>query len=379
VRGEEAESIIWERLDRTSNSPANVFELGSADSTDLSAVYCANGDLMASSMGGCIRYYHNQKLTEYQWGGTYAGFADGLMLAAVDWENDGDVDCICGTSDGRLMLLVNSNIGVPKDVRAAPGVNDVVLTWDIDVQSSLRGFNVYRSVAGENCYQKICEGCPISAFCDTPGEIGLYDYKITSLSRYYNRDDPLPQVLESIASKPICVALGAVKFFWNDVVCKVGEVASVMLSIENSLNYDVAGRVQVVSYDAAYLEPVEIIPSGLTEGIKYSHSFADGKWTITLTAGSFLRVAESSSHSSSERLNPARRKLATQRSRSPRHRPISWATSTATARSMKTICAFLPSSRTALVESIIPISFVRVTLTATANSTTPTIRRCGIC
>ena len=79
--------------------------------------------------------------------------------------------------------------------------------------------------------------------------------------------------------------LGTVKFFWNDVVCKLGENANVMLSIENSMNFDVAGKTQTVKYDPMYLRPLKIAKTGLTENVTFTESFADGEWQIAMTGG----------------------------------------------------------------------------------------------
>lgn len=235
------------------------------------------------------------------WGGSYAGFANGLMLAAVDWEDDGDPDFLCGTAEGKLMLLRNPKVGRPTNVRAEVGVDNVLLTWDPNEQSRIRGYKVYRaegiskkeegkSEEEENSTLltssfNLLTSTQLPSWRDTDLVAGTYGYKVSALSRFYTAGNSTPTETESPASEPVTATVGGVKFFWNDVVCKVGETASVMLSIENALNYDVAGQTQVVTYDPAYLEPVELIPSGLAEGVKYTSSFADGKWTISLTAG----------------------------------------------------------------------------------------------
>lgn len=254
-------------------------------------------DLLLSDEVGHIWYYRNTNaktnlsevafvLQHKVWGGTYDGFANRLAIATVDWEDDGDLDCLCGTAEGKLMLLRNPKVGRPTNVRALVSVDNVLLNWDPNAQSRIRGYKVYRSEAGADAYKNITTPyTPLPTYRDYPPAVQGYDYKVSSISRFYTPGNSTPTESESMKTDAVRATLGDVRFFWNDVVCKVGEAASVMLSIENSLNYDVAGRVQVVSYDAAYLEPVEIIPSGLTEGIKYSHSFADGQWTITLTAG----------------------------------------------------------------------------------------------
>lgn len=103
--------------------------------------------------------------------------------------------------------------------------------------------------------------------------------------RFYTAGNSTPTITESPATEAVRATLGTVRFFWNDVVCKLGENANVMLSIENSLNYDVSGKKQTVAYDPAYLRPVKAAPSGLAENVKFTESHADGVWTINLESG----------------------------------------------------------------------------------------------
>ena len=60
-----------------------------------------------------------------------------------------------------------------------------------------------------------------------------------------------------------------------------------MLSIENSMNYNVVGKSQTITYDPAYLTPVKIVKSGITENVTFAESIdsVQGKWTISVTDG----------------------------------------------------------------------------------------------
>ena len=226
----------------------------------------------------------NYQLQHKVWGGSYAGFANGLRLAAVDWEDDGDLDCICGTAEGKLMLLRDPKVGHPTNVKALVGVDNVLLTWDPNAQSRIRGYKVYRAEADSTEFSNIAQP-QLPAHRDFPPNTGAYDYKVSSVSRFYTAGNSTPTVTESPATEAVSAQLGTVKFFWNDVICKLGENANVMLSIENSMNFNVAGKTQVVSYDPIYLKPIKVVPSGLTEGVSFTESVADGKWTINLING----------------------------------------------------------------------------------------------
>lgn len=233
------------------------------------------------------------------WGGSHAGFANGLMLAAVDWEDDGDLDCICGTAEGKLMLLRDPKVGRPTNLKLLAGIDNVLLTWEPNQQSRIRGYKVYRGTGngeeGTDGYTALVPGVPnvssmyttaLPRYRDFPNSsTPNFSYKVSSISRFYTAGNSTPTITESPATEAVSAQLGTVKFFWNDVICKLGANANVMLSIENSMNFNVAGKTQVVSYDSTYLKPIKVVPSGLTEGVSFTESVADGKWTINLING----------------------------------------------------------------------------------------------
>ena len=231
----------------------------------------------------------NYQLLHKVWGGSFAGFANGLRIATVDWDDDGDLDCLCGTAEGKLMLLRDPKVGRPTNLKAFAGVDNVMLQWDPNPQSRIRGYKVYRAdevkVEGEGEQWNLLAFPSLPTYRDYPPSVSDYDYKVSSVSRHYVAGNSTPIESESPATEAVRVSLGKVKFFWNDVVVKQGERAEVMLSIENSLNYDVAGKTQVVTFDPAYLMPLKIVKSGLTENVSCEESVADGKWTITIKGG----------------------------------------------------------------------------------------------
>ena len=64
------------------------------------------------------------------WGGTFGGFAEGLKIATLDWDDDGDLDALGGTAAGRLLMLRDPRIGRPANARLMAGLNSVVLSWE---------------------------------------------------------------------------------------------------------------------------------------------------------------------------------------------------------------------------------------------------------
>ena len=285
---EEQTDVDLTKVDLQMNSTAklNVLSLDIQPTDALSATL-AGQKLLVSDTEGRIWYYLNGVLQHKVWGGSYAGFANGLMLAAIDWDDDGDLDCLAGTAEGKLMLLRDPKVGRPTNLKALTGVDNVLLNWDPNMQSRIRGYKVYRSESNVEAFQNLTlPYTPLPTYRDYPPTIGDYDYKVSSVSRFYTAGNSTPIETESPATEAVRASLGTVKFFWNDVVCKLGENANVMLSIENSLNYDVAGKTLVVAYEQAYLTPLKLVKTGLTENVVYEESVADGKWTIALKSGS---------------------------------------------------------------------------------------------
>ena len=267
-------------------------------------------DLLVSDSEGRIWFYKgNQSIEQSEqsnnsytlqhkvWGGSFAGFANGLRIAAVDWDDDGDLDCLAGTAEGKLMLLRDPKVGRPTNLKALVGVGNVKLDWDPNQQSRIRGYRVYRKDANDGndekdwsflslpSFESFGLSTTLPTYRDYPPSVSDFDYKVSSVSRHYVAGNSTPIESESPATEVVRASLGKVKFFWNDVAVKQGERAEVLLSIENSLNYDVAGKTQVVTYDPVYLMPLKLVKTGLTENVGYEESVADGKWTITLKSG----------------------------------------------------------------------------------------------
>lgn len=225
------------------------------------------------------------------WGGSFAGFANGLRLATVDWDDDGDLDCLAGTSEGKLMLLRDPKVGRPTNVRARVGVDSVLLVWDPNAQSRIRGYRVYRGVSaprGEDASGTV--GALIAeptlpTYRDAPPEVTDYDYAVSSISRHYTAGNSTPIISESMPTEAIRASMGKVAFRWGDAAGFVGEEVAVGLAVENSLNLSGAGLVLKIGYDPTILTPVRVETSGLTEGVAFAQSAAGGVWTISASGG----------------------------------------------------------------------------------------------
>ena len=263
-------------------------------------------DILASDSEGRIWFYNctgegSYTLRHKVWGGTRSGFAVGLMISAVDWDDDGDLDCLAGTADGKLMLLRDPKVGRPTNLKAFAGVDNILLTWDPNQQSRIRGYRVYRSLPEQDgaspSSTRIAQP-PLPTYRDFPPTTDEYAYKVSSVSRFYTAGNSTPTETESPTTEAVSAKTGSVKFFWNDAVAKVGEQVAVMLSIENSMNYTVADKSQTVVYDPAYLTPVKVVKTGLTEGFEVvdlvgradpsapsGGASPSGAWQITIESG----------------------------------------------------------------------------------------------
>lgn len=256
----------------------------------LSATY-AGEDLLVSDEAGRIWFYRyggmKYELQNKVWGGTYAGFANGLRIAAVDWEDDGDWDCLCGTADGKLMFLRDPKVGRPVNLRALVGVDNVLLEWDPNELSRARGYRVYRSSVDANARAQgdLVAEPTVPRHRDWPSVIQDYIYQVTALSRFYTAGNSTPTISESVPTDAVRVELGKVAFRWGDAKGLEGEEIAVALGIENSLSISGKGLELEVGYDSAALTPVRVEASGLTENVTFAQHVADGMWCVSAEDG----------------------------------------------------------------------------------------------
>ena len=263
---------------------ATSLSFGDADGDGLT-------DILAGDAAGRIWFYKRTgeaafTLQHKVWGGTYEGFAADLAVAATDWDDDGDLDALAGTADGRLILLRDPAGGRPGNVSLAAGVDSVSLKWDPNAQSRIRGYYVYRSAKGAGAWTRLNpETSPVPRYVDRPDEIRAYDYAVSSITRLYRTGNSRPITSESAKTAPLSAALGHVGFTWRPAAGFDGDDVAVVLSVENARHLAADGFQLKVAFDPAVLVPSGLVKSGLTEKLEVVETRGAGTWLVAGAGG----------------------------------------------------------------------------------------------
>ena len=258
-------------------------------------------DLLASDDEGRVWFYKAARsessphptfqLRHKVWGGTFGGFAEGLKIAALDWDDDGDLDALGGTAAGRLLMLRDPRIGRPANARLMAGLNSVVLSWEPNTQSRVRGYRVYRAPGAapeETAFERLTTPwTPLPTYRDYPPEIRDYAYRVTTMSRFYTAGNSTPTETESRPTDLLPATLGGVTLAVRDAAGFAGEEVDVGLAVNNSLGLAADGMALAVEYDPAALTPIEAVASGLGATLALSSEVdaTTGTWTIRATGG----------------------------------------------------------------------------------------------
>ena len=247
-------------------------------------------DLLVADTQGRISLYVRTAdgfaLEHRVWGGSFIGFAEGLTLAPVDWESDGDLDMLCGTATGKLLLLSDPNVGRPSNLRATAGYDNVLLTWDPNGQSRVYGYGVYRAQGAD--FARIAEAL-LPTHRDTPPSLATWAYRVTALSRLWTAGNSVPETFESLPSEVVSVDLGGITLSMPETIASYDD-AEIALPIMVDNTKGLGAFTLTVTYDPMIVDPLGYEPTALTEGLTVTSTPADGTWTLSatgaLTAGS---------------------------------------------------------------------------------------------
>lgn len=265
-------------------------------------------DLIIASIDNTIWCYRRGEdgymhLLTKNWAGSAGDLGSRLSVSLIDWDNDGRMDCLVGNKEGKLMLIKDCKSIQPTSISAKVGVDSVMLDWAPSIKGGCKGYNVYRRAEEETDFVKInTELIPVPNYRDK-ALAGSYEYRVSSVCRYYEPGNSAAVISESDLSDEVAVELGKVALSWTDASAKIGEQVKVSLSIDNSMSISPVGLSVEIEYDESKLRLTKMTPSELIDQSKiapgsgklYEFTFdviatAEGEAEVALKDATFYGV-----------------------------------------------------------------------------------------
>lgn len=219
-------------------------------------------DALASDSEGRIWEFYrtaasNFVLQSKVWGGSGPGFAHGLTIGAADLDGDGDVDSFLGFDHGGLVFLRNPKIGPPSGLRAFSGPSSILLQWEPDRQTRVRGYYVYRGVSATGPFARLTEDpVALPEYRDAAATSGATSYYyVTAVSAAYLPGNTLPRMAESPPSDVVFAAPRSVVLWMPDYAGRRGDWAVLQVNVENADGLSGDGLDIRIAYDPAVIRP----------------------------------------------------------------------------------------------------------------------------
>jgi hypothetical protein len=286
------------------NSWAGVLASGGTGLAMADINFDGNLDLLVSDTDGRIWEYHGDGVGGYVldskvWGGSYAGFADHLTIAAGDVDGDGDVDAVLGSAAGGLTYLRDPRIGVPFGLAAFGGAGSIRLTWVPNRNYQLKGYYVYRSTALNGPFSRITPEPIVTSIYTDSDVLGgaIYYYYVTAVSEGTIPGSTVPREFESPESKTVYAEVDFVRLWMPDVTVPAGGETVVQVNIDYGTGVAGEGMVIRMAYDPSWMTPVSQVSTNptvrktsLTETLVVSNNsdIASGELTILGTGGAVI-------------------------------------------------------------------------------------------
>ncbi|MCX7044035.1 MAG: cohesin domain-containing protein [Candidatus Sumerlaeota bacterium] len=178
-------------------------------------------------------------------------------------------------SEETSFTVVGANsLPSPQGLRAAAGARSVWLTWLLNPDFRIKGYNLYRSDSLSGDFDLITSQ-PIKGieYLDrnlSPGQ--TYYYCITSVS-----DED-----ESDLSEPMEALVGASRVFMSDIRGMPGTTISQRITIDNPNEISNEGLQVNINYDSAMLAPVAVRKTTLTQSFGLQSNLAVASGTLRI-------------------------------------------------------------------------------------------------
>lgn len=228
-------------------------------------------DVLAADAQGRIWEFHSQPdgsflLSSKVWGGSGVGFADFPAIAASDLDGDGDIDLIGGTSNGGLFGLRDPKVGRPTGLVAASGAESVLLEWNPDWQSRIKGYRIYRSFAPEVTKEQINQHTvDVSRYSDQDLQLAAtHYYQVTALTQAIYAGNSVPTLLESPPSTTVSAQVRRVTVDLQDTSGYPSSTVRVFLSVGNSIGLSGQGLEFRIQYPAGLTPLSQVNPTETT-------------------------------------------------------------------------------------------------------------------